>query len=217
MPLLGRHHLLLLVLTGCGCRQGLTVLRTADASSLAGPDLLGFADASPDHATATADGAPDTPWKTDAAVPDGIIIQADQAAPDVPADQSRRDVIGDTARDVAPEVNLLGKDAGQSEAGNANMAEAGALVPPRITPACVAPLPTGFCLAGDSGDYIAAGTNIAVPGDTAVALYRSNSTHVRFTLSAKMVRGVRGEPRRATRPDRWYNAPGWLYESPLAA
>ena len=129
-------------------------------------------------------GAPDTPWKTDAAVPDGIIIQADQAAPDVPADQSRRDVIGDTARDVAPEVNLLGKDAGQSEAGNANMAEAGALVPPRITPACVAPLPTGFCLAGDSGDYIAAGTNIAVPGDTAVALYRSNSTHVRFTLSA---------------------------------
>ena len=114
-------------------------------------------------------------------------------------------------------MNLLGKDAGQSEAGNANMAEAGALVPPRITPACVAPLPTGFCLAGDSGDYIAAGTNIAVPGDTAVALYRSNSTHVRFTLSAKMVRGVRGEPRRATRPDRWYNAPGWLYESPLAA
>jgi hypothetical protein len=191
MPFGIRDLVLLGVLTVYGCRQGLTV--PTDAGNPASPDLLGLVGVSPDlanDATRGADVVPDAPWKGDAAAPDGTSGQADLVSPDASADQPKRDGIGEVARDMAPDANLLAQDAGLSDAGRADAteagggnSEAGALIPPRITPACAAPLPTGFCLVGDPADH-SGGTYISVSGDTAVVLSSSTSTYVRFTLSS---------------------------------
>ena len=93
---------------------------------------------------------------------------------------------GDAARDVAAELPVVVVDGGSDdgpEGQDGGGTDGGPSVARRLPLPCTAPLPTGFCMASEKGDWIGAGKNYAGSGDVAVSLWTSGSNAISFQLA----------------------------------
>jgi|GEM_PF-3469293 len=99
------------------------------------------------------------------------------AAPDSPTDQT-----------IAPPDGSVGEDAADAPQGqNTDSADGpsgdgGPVVPRRLPVPCIAPLPTGFCMVSEVGDYIGGGKTYRAAGDASVTLSSSSPYVISFDL-----------------------------------
>jgi hypothetical protein len=99
------------------------------------------------------------------------------------------------AGDVAPDAPMAGADGGVDGSGSdgapaldgggldGQVADGGAVVPRRLPLPCGAPLPTGYCMVSDVGDWPGGGKTYVGSGASAVKLYFAAADRVNFDIT----------------------------------